>query len=42
MITYDEFKKVEIPDGKILAAEKVAETDKLLLNLWPESVVIEI
>lgn len=30
MITYDEFKKVEIRVGKILVAEKVAETDKLL------------
>lgn len=30
MITYDEFKKVEIRAGRILAAEKVAETDKLL------------
>lgn len=30
MLTYDEFKKVEIRAGKILAAEKVPETDKLL------------
>ncbi|MFA6601448.1 MAG: hypothetical protein WCT02_01110 [Candidatus Paceibacterota bacterium] len=30
MITYDEFKKVEIRAGKIVAAEKVPETDKLL------------
>lgn len=30
MITYDEFKKVEIRAGKILSAEKIPETDKLL------------
>ena len=30
MITYDDFKKVEIRAGKILSAEKVPETDKLL------------
>ncbi|HEX7724454.1 MAG TPA: hypothetical protein VF438_01810 [Candidatus Paceibacterota bacterium] len=30
MITYDEFKKVEIRAGKILAAEKIPATDKLL------------
>lgn len=30
MITFDEFKKVEIRAGKILAAEKVPNTDKLL------------
>ena len=30
MITYDEFKKIEIRAGKILAAEKVPATDKLL------------
>ncbi len=30
MISYDEFKKVEIRAGKILSAEKVPETDKLL------------
>ncbi len=30
MISYDEFKRVEIRAGKILAAEKVAEADKLL------------
>jgi methionine--tRNA ligase beta chain len=29
-ITFEEFKKVEIRIGKILSAEKVAETDKLL------------
>jgi methionine--tRNA ligase beta chain len=29
-ITFDEFKKVEIRMGKILAAEKVADTDRLL------------
>ena len=29
-ITFDEFKKVEITVGKILSAEKVPETDKLL------------
>jgi tRNA-binding EMAP/Myf-like protein len=29
-ITYDEFKKVEIRAGKILSAEKVPNTDKLL------------
>lgn len=30
MITFDEFKKIEIKVGKILSAEKVPETDKLL------------
>ncbi len=30
MITYDDFKKVEIRAGKIVSAEKVPETDKLL------------
>lgn len=30
MITYDDFKKVEIRAGKILSAEKVPDTDKLL------------
>lgn len=30
MINYDEFQKVEIKIGKILSAEKVPETDKLL------------
>jgi methionine--tRNA ligase beta chain len=30
MISYDEFKKVEIRAGKILAAEKIPDTDKLL------------
>ena len=30
MITYEEFKKVEVRAGKILSAEKVPETDKLL------------
>lgn len=30
MITYDEFKKVEIRAGKILTAEKIPATDKLL------------
>jgi len=30
MITYDEFKKVEIKAGKILSAEKIPDTDKLL------------
>lgn len=30
MISYDEFKKVEIKAGKILSAEKVPDTDKLL------------
>jgi methionine--tRNA ligase beta chain len=29
-ITFDEFKKVEIRMGKILAAEKVSDADKLL------------
>ncbi|MDE1975122.1 MAG: hypothetical protein KGI49_01260 [Patescibacteria group bacterium] len=29
MISYDEFKKVEIKAGKILSAEKVPDTDKL-------------
>ena len=30
MITYDDFKKVEIRAGKILSAEKIPNTDKLL------------
>jgi tRNA-binding EMAP/Myf-like protein len=30
MITYDDFKKVEIRAGKILSAEKIVGTDKLL------------
>ena len=30
MITFDDFKKVELTVGKILSAEKVAETEKLL------------
>ena len=30
MITFEDFKKVEITVGKILSAEKVPETDKLL------------
>lgn len=30
MISIDDFKKVEIKAGKILSAEKVPETDKLL------------
>lgn len=30
MISYDEFKKVEIRAGKIISAEKVPDTDKLL------------
>jgi methionyl-tRNA synthetase len=30
MINYDEFKKVEIRAGKILSAEKIPDTDKLL------------
>jgi methionine--tRNA ligase beta chain len=30
MITYDDFKKVEIKAGRILSAEKIPNTDKLL------------
>jgi len=30
MITFEDFKKVDIAIGKILSAEKVPETDKLL------------
>jgi len=30
MISYDDFKKVEIRAGKILSAEKIPETDKLI------------
>lgn len=30
MITYDDFAKVEIKAGKILSAEKIPETEKLL------------
>ena len=30
MILYDDFKKVEIRAGKILSAEKIPETDKLI------------
>jgi len=47
-ISYDEFKKVEIRAGKILSAEKVPDTDKLLklmvdfgekVEILPESAV---
>jgi len=30
MITYDDFKKVEVRAGKILSAEKIPDTDKLI------------
>jgi len=30
MITYEEFKKVEVRAGKIISAEKIPDTDKLL------------
>ncbi len=30
MVSYEEFKKVEIRAGRILSAEKIPETDKLL------------
>lgn len=30
MISYDEFSKIEIRAGKILSAEKIPDTDKLL------------
>lgn len=30
MISYEEFKKIEMRAGKILSAEKIPETDKLL------------
>jgi tRNA-binding EMAP/Myf-like protein len=30
MITYDQFKQVEIRAGKILSAEKIPDTDKLI------------
>lgn len=30
MITYEDFKKVEVRAGKILSAEKIPDTDKLL------------
>lgn len=30
MITYEDFKKIEIRAGKILSAEKIPDTDKLL------------
>lgn len=30
MITYDDFQKVEVRAGKILSAEKIPDTDKLL------------
>ena len=30
MITYEDFKKVEIRAGKVLSAEKIPDTDKLL------------
>ena len=30
MITYDDFSKIEIKIGKVISAEKVPETDKLL------------
>ncbi len=31
MISYEDFKKVEIKIGKIISAEKILDTDKLLL-----------
>lgn len=31
MISYEDFKKVEIKIGKIIGAEKIPDTDKLLL-----------
>ena len=31
MISYEDFKKVEIKIGKIISAEKIPDTDKLLL-----------
>lgn len=31
MISYEDFKKVEIKIGKIVSAEKIPDTDKLLL-----------
>jgi len=40
MISYDDFKKVEVKVGEILSAEKVPETDKLLklmVNLGEEA-----
>jgi tRNA-binding EMAP/Myf-like protein len=30
MVSYEEFKKIEIKAGKILSAEKIPDTDKLL------------
>lgn len=30
MISYDDFKKIEVTAGKILSAEKIPDTDKLL------------
>ena len=30
MISYEDFSKIEIRAGKILSAEKIPETDKLL------------
>ena len=30
MISYDDFKKIELKIGKILSAEKIPDTDKLL------------
>jgi methionine--tRNA ligase beta chain len=39
MISYDDFKKVEIKVGEILSAEKIPDTDKLLklsVNLGEE------
>ena len=40
MISYDEFKKVEVKVGEILSAEKIPDTDKLLklmVNLGEEA-----
>lgn len=31
MISYEDFKKVEIKIGKVISAEKIADADKLLL-----------
>ena len=47
MISIDDFKKVEIKIGRILSAEKVADTDKLLrlsvdFGLRPQGVSVEL
>jgi len=46
MITYEDFAKVEIRAGKILSAEKIPDTDKLLKlipgGIYKDKVTLEV